>query len=78
MMIISSQPFYLFLFFFQPAMKFHLPGAAGRTFPVPAAAAAAAQGDPVNMTAGQNEADGNDSQYCVSANTHGYPSFLRE
>ena len=77
MIFISSQPFYLF--FFQPAMKFHLPGAAGRTFPVPAAAAAAAtQGDPVNMTAGQNEADGNDSQYCVSANTHGYPSFLRE
>ena len=77
MIFISSQPFYLF--FFQPAMKFHLPGAAGRTFPVPtAAAAAAAQGDPVNMTAGQNEADGNDSQYCVSANTHEYPSFLRE
>ena len=77
MIFISSQPFYLF--FFQPTMKFHLPGAAGRTFPVPtAAAAAAAQGDPVNMTAGQNEADGNDSQYCVSANTHGYPSFLRE
>jgi sodium pump decarboxylase gamma subunit len=46
--------------------------------PKPAAAAAAAQGDPVNMTAGQNEADGNDSQYCVSANTHGYSSFLRE
>ena len=75
MIFISSQPFYLF--FFQPAMKFHLPGSAGRTFPVPAAAAAA-QGDPVNMTAGQNEADGNDSQYCVSANTHEYPSFLRE
>ena len=76
MIFISSQPFYLF--FFQPAMKFHLPGAAGRTFPVPtAAAAAAAQGNPVNMTAGQNEADGNDSQYCVSANTHEYLSFLR-
>ena len=77
MIFISSQPSYLF--FFQSAMNFHLPGAAGRTFPVPAAAAAAAaQGDPVNMTAGQNEADGNDSQYYVSANTHEYPSFLRE
>ena len=77
MIAISSQPFYLS--FFQAAVKFHLPCPAGRTFTVSAtAAASAAQGDAVNMTAGQNESDGNDSQYCVSANTHGYPSFLRE
>jgi hypothetical protein len=73
-------PFLLSLFylsFFQAAVKFHLPCAAGRTFTVSAAAAAAAsQGDPVNMAARKDEARCNDSQYGAGTDTHGYPSFL--
>lgn len=75
MIAISSQLFYLS--FFQAAVKFHLPFAAGRTFTVSAAAAAAAsQSDPVNMAARKDEARCNDSQYGIGTDTHGYPSFL--
>lgn len=74
MIAISSQLFYLS--FFQAAVKFHLPCAAGGTFTVSAAAAAASQGDPVNMAARKDEAHCNDSQYGIGTDTHGYPSFL--
>ena len=57
-------------------MKFHFPFAAGRAVSAPAAASTAADGGMIDVTAGQNEEDGDHRHHSIDSGIHSCLLFM--
>ena len=57
-------------------MQFHFSCAAGGAVPAPAAASTAADGSAVDVTAGQDEEDGDHRHHSIDSGIYGYLLFM--
>ena len=57
-------------------MKFHFSCAAGGAVPAPAAASTATDGSAVDVTAGQDEEDGDHRHHSIDSGIHGCLLFM--
>lgn len=62
--------------FFESAVKFHFPFAAGEAVSAPTATSTAADGGMIHVTAGKNEKDGDHRHHSIDREIHGYLLFM--